>query len=148
MATAPSGQTQGPKSVRNVNKEHSDELTPLTRLALWITAKVGTIGFFLVVFVWTAVWLGWNLLAPEGLRFDPGMGFVFWLFISNVLQILLMPLIMVGQNLQGRHAELRADADYEINVNEEQQMMTVLSRLDNQDQMLAAIAKKLDIQPR
>jgi hypothetical protein len=29
------------------------------------------------------------------------MGFVFWLFLSNLIQILLMPLIMVGQNVIG-----------------------------------------------
>jgi hypothetical protein len=40
---------------------------------------------------------GWNLLAPKDLQFDPAPAFVFWLFISNVIQLLLMPLIMVGQ---------------------------------------------------
>jgi hypothetical protein len=34
--------------------------------------------------------------------FDPFPAFVAYLLISNVIQIFLMPLIMVGQNLQGR----------------------------------------------
>src|ERR1700742_2780272 len=96
------------KAPRNVNKEFSEKLSTLDRCAVWITEKVGTIGFFILIFVWTVLWLGWNLLAPKPLQFDPRMGFVLWLFISNLLQILLMPLIMVGQNLQGRHAEARA----------------------------------------
>ena len=50
-----------------------------------------------------------NLLAPDRLQFDPPMGFVFWLFLSNLIQILLMPLIMVGQNIIGRHAEARTN---------------------------------------
>ena len=88
------------------HKEGSCGATRLDRLALWITLRVGSMGFFLIVFAWTAIWLSWNMLAPERLQFDPPMAFVFWLFISNVIQILLMPLIMVGQNVQGTHSEI------------------------------------------
>ena len=90
------------KPPRNVYEEHRKALGPLDRFALLITTKVGTIGFFLAIFIWTVGWLGWNALAPKPLRFDPPMGFVLWLFISNVIQILLMPLIMVGQKHPGR----------------------------------------------
>ena len=103
------------KPLRNVNKEASEKLGALDRLACSITNRVGTMGFFLIVLIWTVIWLGWNLLAPKALQFDPPMAFVFWLFISNMIQILLMPLIMIGQNLQGLHSEARAEADYEVN---------------------------------
>ena len=73
------------KALRNVNKEVAAKLA-LDRLACWITNRVGTMGFFLIVLVWTVVWLGWNLLAPRELQFDPPMAFVFWLFISNLIQ--------------------------------------------------------------
>jgi uncharacterized membrane protein len=76
-------------------------LTPIDKLVLYITIHIGSIGFFLIILLWTMLWLGWNIFAPRTLQFDPPMGFVFWLFISNLIQILLMPLIMVGQNLQG-----------------------------------------------
>jgi hypothetical protein len=46
--------------------------------------------FFLLILIWTIFWLGWNLLAPPNMQFDPPMGFVFWLFISNLIQIMLM----------------------------------------------------------
>jgi len=97
------------RPLRNINKEFSDKMGKLDKLALFITERVGTIGFFLIIFIWTVLWLGWNLLAPKELQFDPPMGFVFWLFISNLIQLLLMPLIMVGQNIQGRHADARAN---------------------------------------
>ena len=92
-------------TLRNVNEQTRERLSPLDRFAITITTRVGTMGFFLMIATWSALWLGWNLLAPARLRFDPPMGFVLWLFISNLIQILLMPLIMVGQNIQGRHAE-------------------------------------------
>ena len=69
------------------------------------------------------LWTGYNILALEARAlhrpaFDPFPAFVAYLLISNTIQILLMPLIMVGQNLHGRHAETRAELDFEINQNE------------------------------
>ena len=75
------------------------------RVALWITNKVGTMGFFAIIMTWTVTWLAWNLFAPVAWQFDPAPAFVFWLFISNFIQLFLMPLIMVGQNIQGQHSE-------------------------------------------
>ena len=111
--------------------------TRLNRLALWITRRVGSMGFFITVFTWTVCWLMWNMFAPKSLRFDPFPGFVLWLFISNMIQLFLMPLIMIGQNLQGRGAEERAKNDYKVNQKAEQeieeiqkQLATILERLD------------------
>src|SRR5277367_2500007 len=128
---------------RDVNKEFTEQLSGMDRFAMWITERVGTIGFFLIIFVWTVLWLGWNLLAPKGLQFDPPMGFVFWLFISNLIQLLLMPLIMVGQNIQGRHAEARAENDLEVNIKAEQEIEVVLHHLEYQNAILIAMTEKL-----
>jgi uncharacterized membrane protein len=133
------------KPLRNVNKETREKLSPLDRLAVWITQHVGTMGFFLIIFVWTVFWLGWNLLAPPDLRFDPPMGFVLWLFISNLIQILLMPLIMVGQNIQGKHAQIRAESDLEVNVKAEREIVAILQHLGYQNELLLAIAEKLEV---
>jgi len=133
------------KRLRNINKEASSHLTLLDRLACWITDHVGTMGFFLVVLIWTVSWLAWNMLVPRRLQFDPPMGFVFWLFISNLIQLLLMPLIMVGQNIQGRHAELRADSDLEVNIKAEGEIEVILHHLEYQNALLIAMAEKLGI---
>ena len=127
------------------SKPETGDENALDKLAVWITARVGTIGFFLVILAWTVFWLGWNMLTPESLRFDPPMGFVFWLFISNVIQILLMPLIMLGQNIQGRHSELRAQHDLEVNVRAEEEIEVILSHLEYQNSMLIAMVQKLGV---
>jgi uncharacterized membrane protein len=134
---------KGRKPVRNLYKAHRESLKPLERLAVWTTEKVGTMGFFLVILTWTVIWLGWNFLAPRSLRFDPPMGFVFWLFISNVIQILLMPLIMVGQNIQGAHAEIRAEHDLDVNVQAEQEIEVILQHLEYQNDLLLELTKRL-----
>ncbi len=107
-----------------------------------ITARVGTMWFFLTIATWSFAWLGWNLLAPVHLRFDPPMGFVLWLFISNLIQILLMPLIMVGQNIQGRHAEARADQDFTINQKAELEVEEIIRHLEIQTEILQRLDPK------
>lgn len=87
----------------------------IDKFALLITNRVGTIGFFLLIVTWTACWLGWNTMAPKSLQFDPYPGFVLWLFISNMIQIFLMPLILIGQNIQTKHMESLTKKDYNLN---------------------------------
>ena len=128
--------------LRDVNAESAANLSALDKLALAITTRVGTMGFFLIIFGWTSLWLGWNLLAPRAVRFDPPTGFVFYLFISNVIQILLMPLIMVGQNLQGAHSESRAQHDLEVNEKAEREIEIILQHLEYQNEMLIALTRQ------
>jgi uncharacterized membrane protein len=113
------------RNARPVNVEHKKALSKLDRLAIWMTQRVGTMGFCLLLLAWTVFWLSWNTLAPHGLRFDPYPAFVLWLFLSNMIQICLMPLIMVGQNLEGRHAEARAQADFEVNTKAEREVAAI-----------------------
>ena len=98
----------------------TESFSALDRMAIWITDRVGTMTFFLVIFAWTVGWVGYNVLASKvpslhWHAFDPFPAFVAYLLISNVIQISLMPLLMVGQNMQGRHSEARAEADYLVN---------------------------------
>ena len=132
------------KPIHNVNVKHRESMTRLERFAVWITAHVGTMGFFIAIFVWTVCWLGWNTLAPKEMRFDPFPAFVLWLFISNMLQIFLMPLIMIGQNLQGRHSEARAESDFDVNVKAEREVEAILLHLENQNELILRILDHLE----
>jgi len=125
--------------IHNVNIEQIEKLGKLERTAVFVTEKVGTMGFFLIILFWTSVWLIWNTLGPESLRFDPFPAFVLWLFISNMIQLFLSPLIMVGQNLQSRHAEARAENDYNVNVKSEQEVEAILQHLENQNDLILQI---------
>jgi len=131
------------KPLRDTHKEVRSRLSTLDRIALFITQHVGTMGFFLIILAWTVIWLGINFFSPW--KFDPPMGFVFYLFISNVIQILLMPLIMVGQNLQGMHSEARAEHDLEVNVKAEHEIEVVLQHLEYQNDLLLKMVEKLGL---
>lgn len=130
--------------IRNVNTQHKSSLSALDKLALWITDHVGSMNFFFLIFIWTITWLGWNTLAPTSLRFDPFPAFVLWLFISNMIQIFLMPLIMIGQNIQSKHSEMRAEEDFIVNKKAEYEVETILKHLENQNDMILQILNKIE----
>jgi len=132
------------KPIRDINQELKQKLSSLDKLAVWITNRVGSMGFFLIIFLWTMIWLGWNMFAPNALRFDPYPAFVLWLFISNMIQIFLMPLIMVGQNLISNHAEARAQSDFEVNTVAETEVLNILVYLENQNKLILEILERLD----
>jgi uncharacterized membrane protein len=135
------------KPLRNINIEQKQQLSSLDKLALWITVRVGSMGFFLIIFVWTLTWLLWNSIGPVAMRFDPYPAFVLWLFLSNMIQIFLMPLIMIGQNLQSQHSEARAEADFEVNTKAEIEIETILQHLENQNKIMLEILKKMEGTP-
>jgi uncharacterized membrane protein len=128
--------------LRDLTKKENPSI--LNRMAVWITNKVGTMGFFLCIFTWTVGWLGWNTLGPKAARFDPFPGFVLWLFISNMIQLFLMPLIMLGQNIQSKHTDIRAEVDLKINTHAELENETILLHLEYQNKMILEILENIN----
>jgi len=126
---------------RDIASEIKESHSSLDSFAIWITEKIGTVGFFLIISFWTITWLGWNLVMPINLRFDPAPAFVFWLFISNLIQILLMPLIMLGQNVQTRHHDARSQYQLDVNLKSEKEIEILLEHLHYQTDMIEKILK-------
>lgn len=117
----------------NTNEIHQSHLTKTDKLALFIVKKVGTMGFFYIC----------TILVTVPLIFTPAMPIIQYIS-SGYLQLILLPLIMVGQNLQGRHAELRAQHDYETNVKAEKEVEAILLHLEKQDEMMLDILKRIE----
>ncbi len=55
-----------------------------------------------------------------------------------------MPLIMIGQNLQGRHAEKRAESDFNVNVRAEKEIEVILLHLANQNELVLKILENVE----
>ena len=132
------------KQILNKITTEEKNTSVLGNIAIWITNHVGSIGFFLIIFIWTVSWLSWNMLAPKPLRFDPYPAFVLWLFTSNVIQLFLMPLIMLGQNIQAKASDIRAEADLEINIQAALENEAILLHLEQQNKIMLQIVKTLE----
>ena len=80
------------------------------RIAAWLTEKVGTMWAFYIA---TVFQLAWMVLALAGiLSFDP-YPFAFLLFLSSLAQLILMFVIMVGQEVLGESGDERAIQTYQ-----------------------------------
>lgn len=119
---------------KNTNVIHKSQLGLQDRIAVNLTAAIGTmyaVYFFMLVL---AGWMLWQTRFAER-PFDP-YPFAFLLFLGNIVQLLLMPLIMVGQNIQGRHAEIRAEEEFRTAESSHKDIEYILIHLDKQDKEL------------
>jgi uncharacterized membrane protein len=119
--------------VVNTNEIHRSRLSKTDKIALFITAKVGTMGFFYFCLA----------LVTLPLIFKSTMPVVQYLS-SGYLQLIFLPLILVGQNLQSRHSELRAQHDYETNLKAEKEIEAILLHLEKQDEIMLDILKRIE----
>ena len=55
-----------------------------------------------------------------------------------------MPLIMIGQNFQGRHAEQRAESDFDVNVRAEKEIEVILMHLEQQNELILKILDNIE----
>jgi hypothetical protein len=122
---------------RNVNLVHEAEIKAAgfnTQLAVWLTEHVGT--------MWTAYVFA--LLAIIGLLGILGLLspivalLVAWLS-QTFIQLVLLPIIMVGQNVLGRKSELQADEAYATTMKSYADIEAVMKHLDMQDQKILAL---------
>lgn len=75
------------------------------RFAAWITQRAGSMSAFYTAAVFQ---FGWMLLGWSGILGFDRYPFPFLLFLSSLAQLLLMFVIMVGQQVLGRTADRRA----------------------------------------
>jgi len=136
--------TPHPHQPRNVNKLHKEEQAAAginARIAVGLTKRVGT--------MWTAY--SFSVLAIIGLFAILGLLtpivalLVAWLS-QTFIQLVLLPIIMVGQNVLGRHAELLAEEQYNTTKKTYADIESIMKHLDDQDALILKIVQKLEIQ--
>jgi uncharacterized membrane protein len=111
-----------------------DRLGLNDRIAAWLTQRVGSmwVVYFTITFV-----LLWMLLGTFGPlhRLDP-YPFAFLLFIGNVVQLLLVFVILVGQQVIGRAADKRSLQTYEDAEAIFEEVSRLHDHLEEQDRIL------------
>ena len=127
---------------KNVNERQAQSLTVQDRIALFITSAIGTMYAVYFFAIFLAGWMLWQSRLSNK-PFDP-YPFAFLLFIGNIVQLLLMPLIMVGQNIQARHAEIRADEEFKTTTTSFHDIEHILEHLNAQDVELLKQSKLLE----
>lgn len=63
---------------------------------------------------------------------------------SYFLQLVLLPILSVGQNVLGRKAEIQADEAYKTTMNTYHDSEEIMQHLDAQDEQILEILRRLD----
>ena len=117
----------------NINEMHKSRMSKGDKIARFITKYVGTLGFFYICVILVVT----PLLLPGALP-------VIQYISSGILQLLLLPLILISQNLQDRHEELIAQHDYETTVKAEREIESILMHLEKQDEVMLEILQRIE----
>jgi uncharacterized membrane protein len=120
--------------VHDVNREQRESLSPVERICKDIADWTGApLALGLAILLQT-VWIAVGLIT----KLDP-FPFAFLLTCSNVLQLILIFVLAVGQRQSSQHAELRAEHDHDS-------ISRLLYHQEVQEQVLIALARKIGVE--
>jgi DNA-directed RNA polymerase subunit H (RpoH/RPB5) len=130
-----------PHKPRNVNEQHKAELEASgvnTRIAVGLTKSVGT--------MWTAY--SFAVLAIIGLLailgWLPALVALLVVWASQTfIQLVMLPILSVGQNVLGRHAELMAEEQFNTTMHTYHKIEEIMQHLSAQDAELLKHTKML-----
>lgn len=120
---------------RNVNEVHKSEQTGFnTRLAVLLTRSVGTMPTAYTFVVLAIV----GLFAILGLLSPIVAVLVAWTS-QTLIQLVLLPVIMVGQNVLSRKSELMAEEQFKTTEKTYHDTELIMARMDKQDENIQEI---------
>lgn len=104
------------------------------RLGAFITSKVGSMWS---VYITIGFVCGWIVSATTGpLRKSDPYPFPFLLFLGNLVQLMLVFIILVGQGVFGRRADKRSERTFRDGEQILREIITLHSHLEEQDRIL------------
>ncbi len=120
----------------NVNEQHKAEhLSVNDRIAVMISRSVGTmVCAYVFAFIGVASLVG-------ALTGNALLALTFGALSSYFLQLVLLPIIMVGQNVQARHSELLAEQQFQTTQKIYADSEQIMRHLDALDTALAEILR-------
>ena len=104
------------------------------RLGLFLTSKVGSMWSVYITIVFVFVWIVLASIGPLH-KTDP-YPFPFLLFLGNLVQLVLVFVILVGQGVLGRSSDRRSERTFKDAETILSEVLTLHSHLMEQDQIL------------
>lgn len=118
---------------RNANDERKEELSFIEKTCVWISDKMGSPIILIGVIIIQLLWIIIGQLS----HWD-AYPFAFLLTISNILQLVLMFILALGQKQATKLSQIRADIDHES-------ISHILKHQDLQEEALILILKQFKI---
>ncbi len=108
-----------PKEVLSRGQEISDKV-----------ARFGGSWTFIIIFtVILAIWILFNSVIPENLKFDP-YPFILMNLVLSTIAAIQAPIIMMSQNRQEEKDRMRSENDYLVNLKAEMEIRSLHQKID------------------
>jgi len=114
---------------RNVNEEVEEHISPLQRMADWISWISGSMLFLVLNMVWFVTWIAINVWPLGVPQFDP-FPFGLLTMIVSLEAIFLSCFVLISQNRQAEKDRVRADIEYDVNIQAELEIAHLHEKTD------------------
>ena len=133
-------------AVVDINQEHERLLTVGDRIADHVAEIMGSWPFIIIQSMVLGAWITINVIAYIQ-HWDP-YPFILLNLALSFQAAYAAPIIMMSQNRQADKDRLMAQHDYEINLKAEQEVKAIMHHLEQQDDIMIDILRRLEAQHR
>jgi uncharacterized membrane protein len=130
-----------PRPIKNINDLYDEQQSFGERTADWVASKMGSWGFIIGQSIILLVWIILNFVAFIS-HWDP-YPFILMNLILSTQAAFAAPIIMMSQNRQAEKDRLDAHNDYLINQKSEEEIRLILTNLNVQNDLMAALYQEL-----
>jgi uncharacterized membrane protein len=132
--------------VRDLNREIERRRTGPQRVAGALVRAVGSWTFLVIQVVLSGAWVIMNVIALTSHWDPPPFPVLDLVFGFEV--VLALVVTLMAMNLAADRERLRAQGDFEMHVKLEEELRTVMTHLEVQDEVLLEIIQRLDLGDR
>src|SRR5271163_3394511 len=128
--------------VKNINQIQAESLTTGQRIADGLAAVMGSWSFIIVQSVLLVLWIALNVAAWVN-HWDP-YPFILLNLALSFQAAYAAPIIMMSQNRQAAKDRLMAEQDYEVNCKAEDELKSIMSHLEQQDEVMLDVLRRME----
>lgn len=111
MARSRSPQLDAPLG-RGTTRQKTTSRDRFGRFTEWVARAMGTPAFLVILSLFCLLWIGWNTLMPDALRFDDAaLGFTALTLMLSLQASYAAPLILLAQNRQDDRDRVQIEQD-------------------------------------
>ncbi|HEY6298009.1 MAG TPA: DUF1003 domain-containing protein [Candidatus Binatus sp.] len=130
------------KPVININQVDAEKLTTGQRIADRLAAVMGSWPFIIVQSIILAFWITLNVVAYIN-HWDP-YPFILLNLALSFQAAYAAPIIMMSQNRQAAKDRLMAEQDYEVNCKAEDELKSIMTHLEQQDEVMLDVLRRME----
>jgi uncharacterized membrane protein len=130
------------KPVININQVDAEKLTTGQRIADRLAMVMGSWAFIIIQSIILAFWIALNVVAYIN-HWDP-YPFILLNLALSFQAAYAAPIIMMSQNRQAAKDRLMAEQDYEINCKAEDELKSIMTHLEQQDEVMLDVLRRME----